>query len=376
MRTLSVVLMLALLAACGSESSPPPAKDGEVRTIDRATVTDVLSADGEMGDGPVLCTGPVRESAPPQCEGPVISNWDWTKVWGAAGSEGAQFGDFCFEGKNVGDTFELTTLPRPVGTCGTQEYFARATVLEDGGTYGQAHGPQLCLGAIRLSMPPQCDGPDIPNWDWTKVSGKSQRSQTINGLYVVHGVYVDGDFTLTRPPLEPQQFEGEVPAFELDRNFNSPCPEPDGGWFPKDRPKLDEYAVERAAPFAEKIPGYSELWLDQQFSYAKENDPNRIILNVRVTKDVKGAEKAMRTVWQGALCVSKAERTDAELRRIQEGAQDMAKGLMLSSSPGDDHVDMSVILDEGGRLQKAFDDKYGAGVVRVRSALSKAPPGM
>lgn len=371
MRTLSVVLMLALLAACGSESSPPPAKDGEVRTIERATVTDVLD-----GDGPVLCTGPVRESAPPQCEGPVISNWDWTNVWGAAGDVGGQFGDFCFEGKQVGDTFDLTTLPRPVGTCGTQEYIARATVLEDGGTFGRAHGPQLCLGVIRSSMPPQCDGPDIPNWNWDNVTGESRRSQTIDGLYVVHGVYVDGDFTLTRPPLEPQQFEGEVPDVELDRNFNSPCPEPDGGWFPKDRPKLDEYAVERAAPFAEKIPGYSELWLDQQFSYAKENDPNRIILNVRVTKDVKGAEKAMRTVWKGALCVSKAEHTDAELRRIQDEAQDMAKGQMLTSSSGDDHVDLSVILDEGGRLQKAFDDKYGAGVVRVSSALAKARPGL
>lgn len=363
--------MLTLLAACGSESSDPPAKDGAVRTIDRATVTDVPT-----GDGPILCTGPVRESAPPQCEGPVITNWDWAKVWGAAGEEGAQFGDFCFEGKDVGDTFELTALPRPVGTCGTQEYFARTTVLEDGGTFGRAHGPQLCLGAIMSSMPPQCGGPDIPNWEWAKVTGETRHSQTTDGLYVVHGIYVDGDFTLTRPPLEPQQFEGEVPAFELDRNFNSPCPEPEGGWFPKDRPKLDEYSVERAAPYAEKIPGYSELWLDQQFSYAKENDPNRIILNVRVTKDLKGAEKAMRTVWKGALCVSKAKHTYTELQRIQQETQDMAKGLMLSASSGDDHVDVGVILDEGGRLQKAFDDTYGAGVVRVRSALAKAPPGM
>ncbi|MDR7086025.1 hypothetical protein J2X11_000864 [Aeromicrobium panaciterrae] len=371
MRTLSVVLMLALLAACGSESSDPPAKDGAVRTIDRATVTDVPA-----GDGPILCTGPVRESAPPQCEGPVITNWDWAKVWGAAGEVGAQFGDFCFEGKDVGDTFELTTLPRPVGTCGTQEYLARASVLEDGGTFGQGHGPQLCMGGIRLSMPPQCDGPDIPNWSWDKVTGESRRSQTTYGVYVVHGIYVDGDFTLTRPPLEPQQFEGEVPADALERDFKTPCLEPDGGWFPKDRPKLDEYAVERAAPFAEKLPGYSEVWIDQQFNEGTENDPNKIILNVRVTKDVKGAEKAMRTVWKGALCVSKATHTEAELQRIQQETRDMAKGLVLSTSSGDDHVDVDVILDEGGRLQKAFDDKYGAGVVRVSSALSKAPSGM
>lgn len=367
MRTLSVVLTLALFAACGSESTPPPAKDGAVRTIDRATVTD-----GVSGVGPVLCTGPVRESAPPQCEGPVISNWDWTKVWGAYGETGAQFGDFCVEGKDIGDTFELTTLPRPVGTCGQQEYFGSGTVLEN-----KLHGPQLCLGAVGMSLPVQCGGPDIANWDWTRIAPATAIGDSKDGSYVVHGIYVDGDFTLTRPPIDSAKFKGELPSTEEpERDFATPCPEPAEGWFPKSRQKLDEYAMDRAAPFAEKIPGYSELWLDQSNNEGTENDPNRVILNVRVTKDVKEAETAMRAVWKGALCVSKAERTEAELRRIQNETQHMAKGLMLTSSSGDDHVAVSVILDDGGRLQKAFDGTYGAGVVRVRSALSKAPPGM
>ncbi len=251
MRTLVAVLMLTLLAACGSDA--PPSERGDVRTVERATVTDVPG-----GDGPILCTGPVRESAPPQCEGPVISNWDWDKVWGVAGEAGAQFGDYCFKGKDVGDTFELTTLPRPVGTCEAQEYSsASATVLEN-----DLHGPQLCLGAVMTSLPVQCGGPDIPNWDWSRTKPTTEIGKSKDGVYVVHGVYVDGDFTLTRPP-RPWK-ESDLPLDDPMPDFTTPCPEPEDGWFPKDRPKLDEYAVDRAAPFAEKIPGYSELWLDQQ----------------------------------------------------------------------------------------------------------------
>ncbi len=109
MRTLPAVLMLTLLAACGQDSSQ---SNRDAQLIDHATVTDVPG-----GEGPILCTGPIRESAPPQCEGPVISNWDWDKVPGAHGETGAQFGDFCLEGRNDGDEFVLTSLPRPAGTC-------------------------------------------------------------------------------------------------------------------------------------------------------------------------------------------------------------------------------------------------------------------
>lgn len=35
-----------------------------------------------------------------------------------------------------------------------------ATVLDDGG------GPELCLGGVAESWPPQCDGPPLVGWDW------------------------------------------------------------------------------------------------------------------------------------------------------------------------------------------------------------------
>jgi hypothetical protein len=40
-----------------------------------------------------------------------------------------------------------------------------------------AHGPQLCLGAIMLSLPPQGGGPPITNWEWAAVTG----NETLNG---------------------------------------------------------------------------------------------------------------------------------------------------------------------------------------------------
>lgn len=364
MRFVGTLLALALLAACGQGVK---GDDTSARTIARATVTDVAE-----GSGPILCDGAVRESAPPQCEGPIISNWDWSKVWGASGEEGARFGEFCVTGKDVGDQFQLSASPRPVGTCGKPEYVATsATVLEDG-----SHGPQLCLGAIMMSLPAQCGGPDVPNWDWAAVAGETRRNATIDGIFDVRGVYVDGDFTLTAPPRawQPSDVRADEPA---ERDFTTPCPEPSGGWFPKGRVMLGEADQQRAIERASSSPTYAELWLDQSHhAHPETNDPAKLILNVRVTKDPHAMEASLREVWGGALCVSTATFTDKELRRIQQGAGARAGRLLLMASAGDDHVDLEVILDEGGRLQKEFDKEYGTGVVRVTSALQPAPPGM
>lgn len=93
MRTaLALAALLVSLTACGSDSgdvakdpggtdpSTPsgnpapglPVPDGLVRTANLATVMDE--------DGTVeLCMGPIAESYPPQCGGPEITNWDWSK---------------------------------------------------------------------------------------------------------------------------------------------------------------------------------------------------------------------------------------------------------------------------------------------------------
>ena len=76
-----------------------------------------------------------------------------------------------------------------------QIYRATATVLES-----QDHGPQLCLGVILDSYPPQCGGLDITNWDWRALASE-RANETRWGEYVVVGTYdrEAATFTLTQP---------------------------------------------------------------------------------------------------------------------------------------------------------------------------------
>lgn len=260
------------------------------------------------------------------------------------------------------------------GQSDSTEYVAAALVLES-----PDHGPQLCFGA-NDSLPPQCGGPDILNWSWKKAAGEESANGTTWGDYVVYGTYAGGDFTLTRPPSDPDGPGVELPAQD-DPVPETSCSEPDGGWFPDDRQPIDDngegVTVDRAATAAAALPGYAGLWLDQRpDQQVQENDPNGIILNVRVTKDVEGARAAMRRVWPGALCVGAAEYTEEDLQRIQEEVHDRVAKAAVGSSAGYDRVDLTVILDEDGRLQKEFDEEYGKGTVRVSSALQPAPPGV
>lgn len=256
---------------------------------------------------------------------------------------------------------------------GPTEYVANGTVLES-----PEHGPQLCF-AVQTSFPPQCGGLDIANWSWKRAPGEETANGTTWGDYVVHGTYADGTFTLTRTPTVPDDTATEPPPDD-EALFATPCREPEEGWFPAGRPKIDDddgLAVDRAATFAESLPGYSDLWLDQrEDEQAQENDPNGIILNVRVTKGEAGARAAMRDVWPGALCVSRAKYSSQELQRIQEAAQKRAGKLTVGASSGYDRVDLDVFIDEDGALQKEFDEKYGKGVVRVTSALQPSSADM
>lgn len=278
----------------------------------------------------------------------------------------------------VGSLLALTLLTacgqggsEPGQAYGT-EYVAHAMVLESA-----KHGPQLCFAA-RDSRPPQCGGPDIPNWSWAKVTGEERANGTTWGDYVVYGTYADGDFTLTRPSADPDDPDVTLPAQDEPKP-ETPCPEPDGGWFPEGRRRIDDggegLTVDHAATAAAALPGYAALWLDQRSDeQSGPNDPNGIILNVRVTGDVEGAHAVMAKEWPGALCVSVAKHTEGELQRIQQEIHERVGKAALGSSTGDDRVDLEVVLDEGGKLQKAFDEEYGAGTVRVSSALQPAPP--
>lgn len=134
MRSVTLALVVALLAACGSRTggaddptdtdsvggpvpTEVPAASGEVRTRGVVTVLD-------DGTRPEICLGPVAESFPPQCSGPPLVGWDWRQrrlelgqpgggpAGGATGHEqaaGVRWGQYALVGRWDGQAFTLTT---------------------------------------------------------------------------------------------------------------------------------------------------------------------------------------------------------------------------------------------------------------------------
>lgn len=107
-------------------------------------------------------------------------------------------------------------------------------------------------------------------------------------------------------------------------------------------------------------------WVDGKGAGAAGN-----VLNVSIVGDASdraAAERRLRTIWGGPLCVSAATRTKAQLASILKEVQREVPS-WLNGHVELDVVDLYVVVDEGDRLQRIFDQRYGAGVVRVTPAL-------
>lgn len=60
----------------------------------------------------------------------------------------------------------------------------RTMVIDDGD-----RPPQLCVGGVAESLPPQCAGIDLVGWDWSDVGDHEQRGSVRWGEFVVSGEY-------------------------------------------------------------------------------------------------------------------------------------------------------------------------------------------
>lgn len=248
-----------------------------------------------------------------------------------------------------------------------QRYEATGTVLES-----PDHGPQLCLGAVEDSYPPQCGGPDLVGWDWEAVDDAESANGTTWGSYHVVGTSEDGTFTLTEPagPAEPVERD--------DVDFTAPCPEPAGGWAVVDVATTTDAAQAAANEHAARQPDYAGSWVDQSVNPAmadgfdpgdeeQANDPTKLVLVVRFTGELERHEQELRELWGGALCVTGAERTEAELAAIQEEVSREPGLLWSSPDVVGNRVELGVILDDG--VQARLDERFGDGVVVVQPAL-------
>ena len=102
-------------------------------------------------------------------------------------------------------------------------YRAPATVLQEG-----SRRPELCVGAIQASLPPQCGGPPIANWDWVLVDDEESAGDVTWVDIEVVGRYdgrrfgvmdvnpSDDEYVAVRPP-EPLRPARRYSLRELNR---------------------------------------------------------------------------------------------------------------------------------------------------------------
>ncbi|GAB3022754.1 hypothetical protein GCM10011376_28410 [Nocardioides flavus (ex Wang et al. 2016)] len=230
--------------------------------------------------------------------------------------------------------------PVPEGEVRTQ---GLVMVLDDG------DGPELCLGPVAESYPPQCGGPALVDFDWGDV-GSEQASGVRWGSYALTGTYDGTTFTVT----------DAIPAALYDV-MAEPEPEPlaaacdDATTTDTSRATPEDMDATLAA--ASALPTYATAWLTGN------------TINVAVTGDPEAAEAELRRTWGGMLCVTTVERTDADLNEVNTELQGaLGDQLLTSGSFAPDSLDAQVVFDDGS-IQAWADETYGEGLVRISSAL-------
>lgn len=231
-------------------------------------------------------------------------------------------------------------------------------------------GPQLCLGAVQESLPPQCGGPVVVGWDWDAVlEGSYESAVDVRwGSYVVVGTYDGEQLTMTEP-ARPSTLADLPPYSSPD--FTTPCPEPEGGWVAPDPERATDAALEQTRGVAAASEGYGALWVDQPRGAPDGEStwsPQGLVVNVTTTGDLAAMEDRLREVWGGSLCVSPAVRTGAELDEIQSevGPLDGFVGSGTDAVAGVVEVDVLVATEE---QQAELDETHGPGAVVLRGAL-------
>ena len=235
-----------------------------------------------------------------------------------------------------------TAVPAAEGPVATD---GLVTVLDAG------DGPLLCAGPVAASLPPQCTGPEISGWDWAEHPEFEDQGGTRWGSFHLTGTFDGTAFTVTE--AIPAALYDTLSTPE-DEPLGTPCEEPAGGWV-VDESKTSSEAMDATLTAAATLPDYASAWLDDD------------IINVAVTGEPAAAEAALRETWGGALCVTQAERTQAELEAVQAELNALP-GLLSVGSSRPDELDVRVLHDDGS-FQQWVDQQHGEGFVTVSSAL-------
>jgi len=213
----------------------------------------------------------------------------------------------------------------------------------------EGDGPELCLGAVAESYPPQCGGPALADFDWGD-AGSEEASGVRWGSYALTGTFDGTTFTVT--DAIPAALYDTMAAPE-EEPLAAACDSPTT----TDTAKATPEDMDATLAAASALPTYASAWLTGN------------TINVAVTEDAEGAEAELRTTWGGMLCVTTVERTDADLNEVNQELQAaLGDQLLTSGSTSPDSLDAQVVFDDGS-IQEWADATYGDGLVRISSAL-------
>lgn len=238
----------------------------------------------------------------------------------------------------------------PAGYDG--RYRATFTVLEN-----LQHGPQLCQ-TVGDSDPPTCEGPDVLGWAWTGLDATSRRGTTYGG-FVVTGTWDGARFTLTEAPRRAGDADRRIDDTAQSQP-GTECAIPEDGW-PAEPwaaaadPRLAQdqllYDTEQAA---RAVAGYGGMWLDRQ--------PDVAIVNISTTGDSTSMTDAVRAVYSGPLCVSRAALAETTLLQMQD---DLAgEPNVLYSLPDPVTGTLKVVaMAATTEFQQQCDAEFGPGAV-------------
>lgn len=126
----------------------------------------------------------------------------WLREWGTIALGTLLLSGCATPAASVGDpTGTIAALPA------AGELQGQGMVMQKG-----TEPPQLCLGAVMESYPPQCTGPALRNWDWSRVDDEEGASGYTWGSYLVTGTWDGVQFTQTKDPIPLSLYDPSPPA--------------------------------------------------------------------------------------------------------------------------------------------------------------------
>ncbi|WP_156222852.1 hypothetical protein [Pseudactinotalea suaedae] len=211
--------------------------------------------------------------------------------------------------------------------------------------------PELCLGGVMESYPPQCGGLELIGLDWEDVADAETASGVTWGTGWLVGTYDGGagTFTLTEPASDTPPSGLQTPAPE-DVTFPPLCEDPYRGGDETFDPSSPEAAaaLEELLTLAPQLDGYITLYVSDGSSEH----------NVLVQGDAEAAHQRLREVWPGWLCVATGTgAAEADVHTAQQALHEELGDRVLGSGGGgtDGIVEVSVVVADEATTQAVLD---------------------